>query len=364
MFYITLCMIVKNESKTIEKCISSIYPYIDYYIISDTGSSDNTKEIIKTFFDNKNIHGEIHNDPWIDFGSNRTLAIDKCRKKTNWIIFIDADEWVEGKIDFSKLDNNIDGYTIDIGSDSFNNRRLQVLNLNTKNWIYKYPIHEIPLCEGYANTKHLDGDYRWYSATNGGRSNMFKRVTEKYFRDYLTIIDYIKSNGDDTRMQFYAAQSAFDAELYQLAEKEYLKRVAMGGWFQETFYSWYKIGICRKICGYSDGSIYEAFMNAYDIDPYRVEPLYELSEFLRIKGKSKSAFLYSITGSTIQMDLSKLFIHKDHYLWRIHDEVGSTAYYAGRMNEGKIACQKILSENHMPKEHTNRVKQNLNFYIK
>ena len=41
-----LCMIVKNESAVITRCLRSVKPIIDYWVICDTGSSDNTKELI------------------------------------------------------------------------------------------------------------------------------------------------------------------------------------------------------------------------------------------------------------------------------------------------------------------------------
>ena len=47
----TLClnMIVKNESAIITRLFKSVLPIIDSYCICDTGSTDNTIEIIKTF---------------------------------------------------------------------------------------------------------------------------------------------------------------------------------------------------------------------------------------------------------------------------------------------------------------------------
>ena len=52
---ICLNMIVKNESHVIEKTLENIIDNIPitYYIISDTGSTDNTIEIIKNFFNKK-----------------------------------------------------------------------------------------------------------------------------------------------------------------------------------------------------------------------------------------------------------------------------------------------------------------------
>ena len=47
---ICLTMIVKNESKIIERCFDSVKDYIDTWCICDTGSTDGTQDIIKKYF--------------------------------------------------------------------------------------------------------------------------------------------------------------------------------------------------------------------------------------------------------------------------------------------------------------------------
>ena len=47
---IVLNMIVKNESKIIVRLLQSVYKLIDAYCICDTGSTDDTIEVIETFF--------------------------------------------------------------------------------------------------------------------------------------------------------------------------------------------------------------------------------------------------------------------------------------------------------------------------
>ena len=73
---ICLNMIVKNEEENIGETLINLLSYIkfDYWVISDTGSTDKTMEIITTFFKERNIPGELHEDPWEDFGTNRTKA--------------------------------------------------------------------------------------------------------------------------------------------------------------------------------------------------------------------------------------------------------------------------------------------------
>jgi glycosyltransferase involved in cell wall biosynthesis len=88
MHNLTLAMIVKNEAPNIERCLESVAPYIDYYVIADTGSSDNTKEIIKNFFDKKGIPGEILDHEWQDFGTNRSKVLRSLFGK-NKMVFDD-----------------------------------------------------------------------------------------------------------------------------------------------------------------------------------------------------------------------------------------------------------------------------------
>ena len=47
---ITLTMIVKNEAHCIHESFDSIRKYINYYVIVDTGSTDDTKNVIKAYF--------------------------------------------------------------------------------------------------------------------------------------------------------------------------------------------------------------------------------------------------------------------------------------------------------------------------
>ena len=55
----TIClnMIVKNESKIITRLFDSVLSIIDCYCICDTGSTDNTKEIITNYFNDKKYNG-------------------------------------------------------------------------------------------------------------------------------------------------------------------------------------------------------------------------------------------------------------------------------------------------------------------
>jgi glycosyltransferase involved in cell wall biosynthesis len=133
-------MIVKNESSNIEDCLKSVSSFINYYIIADTGSTDNTKEIIKKFFDSKGIPGEILDHPWEDFGTNRSKVLAHCHGKTKWAIMIDADDYIEGDLPVNSFDNTLDGYLVKLGRGCNIWYRSQIFNLAKKKWWYDISI--------------------------------------------------------------------------------------------------------------------------------------------------------------------------------------------------------------------------------
>src|SRR3569832_865962 len=104
----TVClnMIVKDESKVIERCLNSVKPLIDYWVIVDTGSSDQTREIIQATL--KEIPGELHQRAWENFEVNRNGALQLAKGKGDYLLFIDADEVLscENGFNFPPLEND------------------------------------------------------------------------------------------------------------------------------------------------------------------------------------------------------------------------------------------------------------------
>ena len=75
-----LCMIVKNEAHVIRECLETVRNLIDTYVICDTGSTDNTAEVIQDCL--KGTPGEILHHDWVDFGTNRSQSLKACDGST------------------------------------------------------------------------------------------------------------------------------------------------------------------------------------------------------------------------------------------------------------------------------------------
>ena len=92
---VCLCMIVKDESKVIERCISSVLPLIDTWVIVDTGSSDDTKQKIQNFMTALQKPGKLYSRPWKHFAHNRTEGLILAQPEAEYSLMIDADEIME-----------------------------------------------------------------------------------------------------------------------------------------------------------------------------------------------------------------------------------------------------------------------------
>lgn len=98
--YICVTMIVKNESRIIKRCLDSTLSFADCIAISDTGSTDNTVELIKEWQALNNIPGDVYHNVFQNFGFNRTMSLVNARKTllnlgrnldNSYSLLIDAD---------------------------------------------------------------------------------------------------------------------------------------------------------------------------------------------------------------------------------------------------------------------------------
>ena len=85
MITISVCMIVKDEERVLDRCLASLRPIADEIIIVDTGSSDDTKEIAAQYTDR--VFDFLWRD---DFAAARNYAFSKATKE--YIYSADADE--------------------------------------------------------------------------------------------------------------------------------------------------------------------------------------------------------------------------------------------------------------------------------
>ncbi|MBC8442699.1 MAG: glycosyltransferase [Proteobacteria bacterium] len=362
-----LCMIVKDEEHCIERCLESIYKYIEYWVICDTGSTDKTKEVIQKFFDKKKIPGEIIDMPWEGFGASRTKALNNAKGKMKYAWMIDADDSVVGTPDIPK-NMTADGYTLKIKRGDFTWWRNHIFLLDA-DWYYEGILHEYAACKKTPfSAWKLGGNYHIEARTEGGR-NIGVTPQEKYLKDAEVLLDALLNEKsphytpDNSRYVFYLAQSYFDAGDYAMAKEWYIKRAQMGGWEEEVYYSMYRVGITSCLLENPWHVIHDAFLQAWAYRPIRAEPLWQLSRLYRQNGNPRLAYLYAKAGlDTPFPENDILFISHDLWEWSLLDEITASAFYVHKFEEGLAACNLLLKNGNVPKAHLQRIKDNKNHY--
>lgn len=359
---VCLSMIVKNESHIILECLASMAPYIDSYCICDTGSTDGTQDLIRTFFADRGISGEVIQHEWQNFGHNRTLALQACDGKADYAWMIDADDFVSGDFRFP-TDMSADGYTLKIERGNFSWWRNQIFRTGI-GWHFVGVLHEYAACHK-PNPKvgKLEGNYSIQARTLGAR-NVGCTPIEKYSKDAEMLEKALIDEPNNSRYWFYLAQSYFDSQQWDQATRAYQKRAEIGGWEEEVYYSLFRLGILSVITQKPWLETQQAFLQAWSYRPIRAEPLHELSRLYRASGNPRLAHLFAKMGLTIQApDHDILFIEPDVYKWKLLDEFASTAYYVHDFMGGHDACVKLLSMSDIPESEKERIRANYQHYL-
>ncbi len=376
----TIClnMIVKDEAHIIKETLENVVKYgIDYYVISDTGSTDNTKEIIKEYFNVKGIPGEVHDDEWKDFGHNRSVALMHARGKADYAWVIDADDLVVGDLKFP--DNmTADCYTLTYGK-GFTYHRKQIFKLTEElNWHYEDVLHEYPRADKDNTVEfHIGGDYYIDSRRLGSRN----KDPNKYLNDAKTFEKAIAENPGDqknVRRTFYLAQSYYDqsscSKDMSYTEKSidiYKKRISMEDWWEEVYYSYYKIAEGFNRLDKSWKIIEKAYLDAYEYSKkfkqqwktnvLRAEPLYRMACYLNSKKmKPKLAYKYALEASKIPYPSGcVLFVNRDVYEYKALFELAICSFNINKYVDSYKICKQIMLKKDLPGWFATNVKNHM-----
>jgi len=330
----TLClnMIVKNESKIITRLFDSVINIIDCYCICDTGSTDNTVELIKTYFESKNISGTIVNEPFKNFAHNRNFSLKSCLNMSDYVLLMDADMILEIK-NFNKQKLQMfDSCYILQGNDDFYYQNMRIVK-NNGLFSYVGVTHEYISTPSNNKLLHITKEELFITDYGDGGCK-----SDKFERDIRLLSEgIINEPNNSERYHFYLANSYHDSGHFEKAIETYEKRIKIGGWEQEIWYSYYRIGLCYKKLGKISDAIF-TWMNAYDFLPIRVENLYEIITHYRNTSKSKLAGLfYNMAKESLNKNKhvnkdSFLFLHNDIYKYKLDYEFTIFSAYIGIKN--------------------------------
>ena len=324
----TIClnMIVKNESNIIHRLFDSVLKWIDCYCICDTGSTDDTVNKITAYFESKNIPGKIVIEPFKDFSHNRNVSLQACNGMSDYVLLLDADMvFHPNESVFSKKMLTLDVYYILQGSSDFYYKNIRILK-NNGCYSYVGVTHEYINFPQNTVFASFEKNVVFINDVGDGGSK-----GNKYVRDVELLTRGIAENPKNDRYHFYLANTLKDMGKNDEAIEMYKKRIALGGWNQEIWHSYYKIGTCYKNLGRMLEAL-DAWLMAYNILPNRAENLYEIAKYYRETSKHNLSYLfYTIAKNAIIACGSKkddyLFLENDVYTYKCDYEFTIIAYY-------------------------------------
>jgi len=364
---IGFCIIVKNEAHVIERCLNSVKPLIDYVLIVDTGSTDNTIDVINNWLQSNDIPGQVIEEPWQNFAYNRSFALSKLREQDSidYALMIDADEIITYLNDFNvakfKESLDLDFYDIRTNMGGHFYHRPQ-LTSNKKPFRYVGVVHEFldlsingsrGLIDGFENIPIQD------SNRNKGEN--------KFLQDIVLLEDALSKEPDgswlSSRYMFYLAQSYRDSGNPEKALEKYLKRAEMGYWNEEIYVSLFNAGNIMKDFDYPAEKIIQTYMRANELIPHRAEALYGVVYYCRLKALHQQGYIIGKHAINIKMPTDSLFVESWIYNYGLLDEFSIVSFWSGNYKESKEVCERLLTENKLPPHYIGRVNQNLQFAI-
>lgn len=332
--------IVKNESARILRMLESVAPYIVGAVIVDTGSTDNTVELITKFFQEKKLPCLIGKTEFKDFSQARNAALTAARQvpwEFDYILLVDAD--MELKVTDPTWLDDVNGGSYDLyqvaGTLKYQNRRLAK---KTSTGMYIGVTHEfinlptggcIPPEKAYF-IDHADG---------ANRPEKFRRDI-KLLKDDMEV-DKKAKRPVNVRSLYYLAQSYRDAGKIDKAAKRYKRRVEAGGWDEEVWHAQLSYAQCLRALGDDAGFILNMQI-AYNMRPHRAETLHELAKYHREKGQNPLAVLFAERAMDIPHTGDALFVNDYVYECGAKDEFAISAFYVpDKRAKGFDVCNEL-----------------------
>ena len=362
MARLVLTQIMKNEAHVITRMLNSIRPIVDIICLVDTGSTDNTIEVVKNWGEQNKIETHVFERAFDNFENSRNYSIQVAREVTAgrgddfWGFWLDADEMIEILPNFNKNNINKDLYMFNTYINVMKYTRNECYKLD-KPFRFYGPVHEFIVCDDKNITSGLMDGLNVRVQMDGG--SWKGNIPEKYKSHAHVLEKYIDANRQDPRWIFYTAQSYHDSacvpdnreeneERLRRSMKYYKERISRAdGYPEEIFYSQFRVGTIMRVLEMPFSQTLNELMKAYSMDPLRAEPIKAIIDHYLSVGEWNNAYLFSKFAKVNFHGKNPypqrlLFVDEALYIWKILEVHAAASFYTGRRDEAKQTFQEMV----------------------
>lgn len=353
---ICLNMIVKNEAARIERCLASVLPHITGAVIMDTGSTDDTVEIVRRICAQHAVPVDIWEGEFHNFSQARNDALNAAKMYAlhfghDAILLMDADMEFVGEHGWFDRVPFAEVYTMvqRAGSFSYHNIRMVRPQSAAK---YIGVTHEY--IGGWGSDAHIATAFFNDHADGANRTN-------KYERDIALLEEDLKVDPNNERSWFYLAQSYRDAGKWEQARDAYTRRVELGGWPEEVYMAMMGTADAHKAMGHIPAYV-ECLLQAYNFRPTRGEALHALAHHYRESGANELATMFAGRGMDIKRPDDKLFMNDFIYEVGFKQEFSIAGFYTSQ----RARAQNVTDELALDPLHPgvrDEARRNMFFYL-
>ena len=293
-----LCIMVKNAGPQFEQMLTYNINYFDKWTILDTGSTDETIDIINRILVGKK-YGNLYCEPFINFKDSRNRLLELAGKECKYITMLDDTYVIDGDLrEFLKEvrgDQYSNSFTLYISSNDslYGSNRIIRSDSDLK---YIYRIHEVITDKNNINivipqnkVKIIDRRFDY----------MEKRTMERKQLDLKLLFEELKDNPNDPRTYYYLAQTYNLLEDYEKAYEYFLKRLEIinAGFIQERYDSAFEAG---RIANFKLNKLWDECLKLYEkaiqIDDSRPDAYYFIGIHYYLENNYQQAYKYLKKG--------------------------------------------------------------------
>lgn len=365
MVHIALVLMLKNEEKRLHVTLDSVVGFVQSLVVYDTGSTDSTISILKTFAKKHKISLRLKYGQFEDYSTSRNILLDFADTflDIDYLLLLDCNDELRGgdvllQLCDSTLRHSSDSawhlhqewFSGDATNSYYNVRFFRPRH----HWRYKGVIHEFLI-----NLKHDKGiqfcpRFPENIIIYQDRTLDDNKSILRFPRDAELLLKECHRNPTDARSHFYLAQTYSCMRNLKEAFRYYFLRTKLKGFDDEVFHCWHRMGLIteelaksedriidfpetgRIVCTWELASTY--FLTALEWN-MRVEPLLRLGNHYIEKKQWEMAYQFIRWACMLQYPSTSLFVDKYTYDYTRYHMLGIAAFYCKKYKEGIVACK-------------------------